>query len=851
MFQKVCCTNRVITGVDSRHKMHYILIALFIVVIMMVLSSAAQAAPVTIVVDGDGSGGTCSLADAIKAANTNSPQGNCPGGSTSTNTVDTIELKVNVSLTSALPQIASDMVIDGKGHEVIGNGSFRIFYVGDDIKVGLTNMTISGGKADEGAGVFIGKNSDVNIEQCEIYKNESTNIGGGVMINGDSTVLILASNIHDNTADKDGGGIYATYAKSVTLDKDSRVLTNTASTGSGGGIYAQYTSLTIDNNAVIEENSAKINGGGIALVKSEMSMNQSSVSGNSAETGGGIYAIDTKGKNIKITESTVNKNEATRYDGGGVYAEGVVLTIEKSTIDSNNAKRSGGGITVMDADLILSGSEVTSNSANDGGGVYIQAEGKKISLTDSSISKNEATSEGGGVFIGKETEVTMDSCKIYDNTADATGGGAMIHGDSFVTFLGCSVMGNQAKNGGGGFYAYLATIRVDKNANIEKNVADGSIGGGIALVESDMKMRDSSVKGNSAETGGGIYTQDPNGKKSLAMVGSSISENTATSDGGGIYAEGIDVLVEESEIVSNVSKGGVGGGISAIQAANSGSLDLQESTVAKNQAEKIGGGILVANIGVDIDKCTIDTNSANDGGGIYFVEVKDMALSISTISGNKATDTGGGIRLQSTTGKVTDSTIFNNTISQGDGQAIYLGNKSKLEIANSIVAHGSTSLLSTQAPQASLAANDCDWESDSSLASSGYNLESGTSCGFTSTDDIQNKDPLLGPLQDNGGPTYTHFPRKKSPIIDNGKASSTTDQRGLARPKDLDNAYYPNGGGDASDIGAVEAQDQSNAVTLKNMQSHTDASPWIALLAIALVVLSGLLVLGRRKGFVI
>jgi hypothetical protein len=65
-------------------------------------------------------------------------------------------------------------------------------------------------------------------------------------------------------------------------------------------------------------------------------------------------------------------------------------------------------------------------------------------------------------------------------------------------------------------------------------------------------------------------------------------------------------------------------------------------------------------------------------------------------------------------------------------------------------------------------------------------------------------DPLLGPLQDNGGRTQTMAPAAGSPVVDAGSAFClTTDQRGLPRPADF--AALPNAV-DGSDIGAVELQ---------------------------------------------
>src|SRR5205823_9536411 len=78
------------------------------------------------------------------------------------------------------------------------------------------------------------------------------------------------------------------------------------------------------------------------------------------------------------------------------------------------------------------------------------------------------------------------------------------------------------------------------------------------------------------------------------------------------------------------------------------------------------------------------------------------------------------------------------------------------------------------------------------LASQGYNLigdNSGTTVTPMTGDQIGTAaspiDPLLGPLQDNGGPTFTRELLSGSPALDKGHSSgSSTDQRGFPRPVD-------------------------------------------------------------------
>jgi len=88
------------------------------------------------------------------------------------------------------------------------------------------------------------------------------------------------------------------------------------------------------------------------------------------------------------------------------------------------------------------------------------------------------------------------------------------------------------------------------------------------------------------------------------------------------------------------------------------------------------------------------------------------------------------------------------------------------------------------------------------VGSSGHNIDSDGSCGLTDPTDLSNVDPLLGPLQSNGGPTPTHALFRGSPAIDRIPTAAclyAQDQRGGARPREGDGAP-PSG----CDVGAYE-----------------------------------------------
>jgi hypothetical protein len=114
---------------------------------------------------------------------------------------------------------------------------------------------------------------------------------------------------------------------------------------------------------------------------------------------------------------------------------------------------------------------------------------------------------------------------------------------------------------------------------------------------------------------------------------------------------------------------------------------------------------------------------------------------------------------------------------------------------------------STVALQNSILANNTGGNCHGTLNSRGYNLSSDNSCSFDGAGDLNNTDPELGPLQNNGGPTDTMALLPGSPAIDAGNPGGCTDsqghllktdQRGMPRPDKED----PSG----CDIGAYEKQ---------------------------------------------
>ena len=217
--------------------------------------------------------------------------------------------------------------------------------------------------------------------------------------------------------------------------------------------------------------------------------------------------------------------------------------------------------------------------------------------------------------------------------------------------------------------------------------------------------------------------------------------------------------------------GGVGGGGYLGNVTG----DITDCTFDGNSAGGVGGGLYNYRSSTRVSNSTVSNNSAFNGAGLY----NDAANSPSTIvmtnctvSGNSAGDSGGGIynRRSGASGQGTVNasfcTVSNNSANTAGGGYYTQGS---LLLANCVVDSG--------------ASGENIFNDGGSVNSLGYNCCDDNGSGFlTAPGDQINTDPLLGPLQDNGGPTRTHALLPGSPAIDAGNPSFTPppcyDQRG-------------------------------------------------------------------------
>jgi hypothetical protein len=265
--------------------------------------------------------------------------------------------------------------------------------------------------------------------------------------------------------------------------------------------------------------------------------------------------------------------------------------------------------------------------------------------------------------------------------------------------------------------------------------------------------------------------------KSLTIDG---ADNGITVNGGGnrvfLIEAGNTVAINGLTITGGAPVFGGGGGI-----RNNGLLSLSSSTVTGNSAT-IGGGIYNGGT-MTMSGDTVNNNTATfgDGGGGGVYNQGTLTVSNCTIAVNEAAGGGGGITNDGVL-NVGNSTVAYNSVTKTppDGGGIHNFAGHQLSLLNTIVFNPNSGAKTENDVFGPIA------QAQGDVFGSAVTIGGGGDMGGNQF----NANPLLGPLQNNGGPTATMALLPGNPAIGAGAGASlipglsvpTTDQRGEPRP---------------------------------------------------------------------
>ncbi|WP_333889508.1 right-handed parallel beta-helix repeat-containing protein [Caldilinea sp.] len=407
--------------------------------------------------------GFCSLREAIHEAN-NGGDTDCPGSPSHADDIITFSVSGTIALSSTLPAIAGavgKLTIDGGG-----------------------DVTISGDTNSDNAGdvrvMVVNSGADLVLQGVTITLGYDGGYGGGVYIHSDGALTVNGSIFSFNRADNYGGGVYISPGGALTVN-DSTFSNNIGLFyGAGAGIYNHGGALTVANS-IFSKNSAAREGGGIVnFASGALTVTGSTFSENSAgafSSGGAILSNSAYGVNaVMITSSTFISNSAPYASGGGIaIINSGTLTVSNSTFSGNSAI-SGGGIYHYESAVNLTGSTFSGNSADSGGAIRNDA--GTLTVTRSTFSDNSANSGGGIVSGGALTVVNSTFSGNSATWAGGSGGG--IQNSGVMLVLNSTFSGNSALAAGGGAGIATSSGGTLKNTIIANSTNGGDCVGGLS-----------------------------------------------------------------------------------------------------------------------------------------------------------------------------------------------------------------------------------------------------------------------------------------------------------------------------------------------------------------------------------
>lgn len=398
-------------------------------------------------------------------------------------------------------------------------------------------------------------------------------------------------------------------------------------------------------------------------------------------SGGGIYASLNDNYNLNLTlDNCTIENCYSRGNGSALYASSEATCTKMATITMNNCTIQN---CYNEADKVNDGSV--------GGTIRCPGSAKaRLTMTGCKVLNNISKGMGGGVtwITGVvDNAYSIKNCTIQNNVCAATGAGLRLSGSGEVK--ACTIKGNYSKTKGGGIHygTYAAS-------DISPTFKDAKFFNGSLLLDNSTTISDNTAE----QDGGGVYfnvspinipvgvdetytvfenTDNGQYEVSLTIDGTTITGNKAKNGGGFYINRTTDIYIANSNFIrgtlSNNQAEGFGGG-TAINTSNTatyyGNFPFDHTTMEINFGNDADGN----------DKLKVQKNTASQRGGACYVSGSSTVKINSGAFGgsgstyaNKVTNGNGGAFFVNN-GNVTikKAEVSYNTASNGLGGGVYV-----------------------------------------------------------------------------------------------------------------------------------------------------------------------------------
>ena len=532
-----------------------------------------------------------------------------------------------------------------ENNRAIGSGADGAAFFGDSVQFNMFDSSVTGNSADDDAAIYF-TGGAATFTNTTVSGNAAHDDGAGILAVQSSTVDVQHSTIANNTADVNGvgvgaiGGLFAASGSTITADH-SIIAGNVDRFGLSdvGADIGSSASLTVTFSLIGTNRSTINDSGGNIVGSTEAPIDPglgSLVLGQSGTRFHGLVssspAIDAGNPNVSGAPfsdqrlSPFLRIVGAAIDMGSIESQPQTLIVD-TEMDEFDGDFSAGDLSLREALSLVGGAELDTiqfSPAINGrpmlltmgelpvtGSVRIlgsiiqpqsiqaQSNSRIFNIDDGDNSQASDVTLRGLTLTGGDTQF------VFLSDPDEDGYGGAIRSYENLTITDSMISDNEADLAGGGLFAGgIGSVTIERseisNNSTTQEVPSTQGGGAAFRTTGSVTIRDSTVESNQTRlsnpngVGGGLYIDASDNLVQIER--SSIVNNASGGSGGGLFAQGSGfghVLVNRSTISGNATAGPFSSGGGVLAAMNDNSLmQLFNSTISSNDAERYGGGLL-------------------------------------------------------------------------------------------------------------------------------------------------------------------------------------------------------------------------------------------------------------------
>lgn len=383
-----------------------------------------------------------------------------------------------------------------------------------------------------GGGIVFSNHSSVTISNSVFQRNDALN--GGVVFAWSSNVSVSDCVFRENDAGEgNGGALYGHYNSSFDITSSEFVMNRGYR---GAVLYSNYTlRVSMLNVSALENNSSRF--GGVWISNGAVDITSSAFFQNNAFRGGGALCFI--GVQLSLMNSTLTGNDAG-FGGACLFENNCTINSSALLFENNTARGTdGGAICLIFGSRMKIGESVFRNNygLDDGGAIHVDGECEVV--MERVVFLNNTSGDNGGAIQVRFGNFSGSNLTFRRNRATKSGGAISFYEANIVSISRSHFEGNHASAAGAVLFLSTPWGYIDQCTFVE-NLGHSRLGGAISSLISNVNVSSSVFRANTAYIGGSIVLFE---RCNSTILNSTFENNTARGGGGAIAISTASSLV--------------------------------------------------------------------------------------------------------------------------------------------------------------------------------------------------------------------------------------------------------------------------------------------------------------------